>query len=196
MDGEERVADVKTAQLSLSTYALPPRGRAPPARLTTPGAALEERVRLEHRVLVAKAERLDGKWSGAYDGSGPVRKKLLSLGPLRPKEAVRGEKHATPTLMLAVGPWGDSSADTSVLLDMCAESMCKAVCEGLSTVDASEHLSVVKAHVRARIGMMFTREAARVRVDMGAELARGRAISEKDAPALPMPDFFDEDDDL
>ena len=73
--------------------------------------------------------------------------------------------------------------------------MCKAVCEGLSTVDASEHLSVVKAQVRARMGMMFTREAVRVRVDMGAELARGRAIREKGVAALPEPDYFDDLDD-
>ena len=61
-------------------------------------------------------------------------------------------------------------------------------------MDASEHLSVVKAQVRARMGMMFTREAARVRVDMGAELARGRAIREKGVAALPEPDYFDDGD--
>ena len=50
--------------------------------------------------------------------------------------------------MLAVGPWGETTGDFREFLDLCAVSMCKAVCAGQSAEDASLHESVVKAAVR------------------------------------------------
>ena len=64
----------------------------------------------------------------------------------------------------------------------------------MSSEEASVHLSVVMGGMRRRYGMMLTREAARVRVDLAAELAMGRVVEVDEAgPAgFAWVDYFED----
>jgi len=195
-DGTRRLADVKTTCLCRWLYnARDAGGDIGNLALTLPCGPLDTKVRMEHGGYMTAARRLNRRWYGVADG--PIPKSLQdgTFGPRRPRPPPRrGEEEQTSVFMLAVGPWVETNGDFREFLDLCAVSMCKAVCAGQSAEDASQHESVVKDAVRRNMGMALAREAARVRVDLAAELAHGRLIrvNEGEVPATLEPDYFDE----
>ena len=161
---------------------------------------MQDREVDEHASYLARARKADRHAGTPAGAVGPVERRLVrDFGPLRPKgKRAAGVTHHTPVFMLVVGPFADVSRDFAEWLNICAEQMCAAACQGMSADDASEHLSVVKASVRREVGMMLAREAARVHHDMAGELAAGHAQRELEdgvpqQGAVHLGDYFDDD---
>ena len=170
------------------------------AVLRTPGRPVQRREVAEHSDYLRRAREADRHAGTPAGAVGPVERRLVrDFGPLRPKgKRAAGETHPTPVFMLVVGPFADVSRDFAEWLNICAEQMCAAACQGMSADDASEHLSVVKASVRREVGMMLARETARMHHDMAGELAAGHAQRELEdgvpqQGAVHLGDYFDDD---
>ena len=199
--GTDLLLDVKAQVLSRSRYG--PVGSSnltTSAVLRTPGRPVLRREVAEHSGYLLRAREADGHAGTPAGAVGPVERRLVrDFGPLRPKgKRAAGETHPTPVFMLVVGPFADVSRDFAEWLNICAEQMCAAACQGMSADDASEHLSVVKASVRREVGMMLARESARMHHDMAGELAAGRAQVELEdgvpqLGAAHVGDYFDDD---
>ena len=197
-DNQRVIADVKTLSFSKSHFAgRDAGGSLGNAPLRVPGGSMEAYLALKHGCYMRSARGLDERWHGDTSGDGPVSRSLRdgTFGPRRKRRCGHdGERHQTSVHMLGIDPWGGGSHDTLDMLDTAAVSLCKAVCEGMSSEEASVHLSVVKDSLRRTFGVGVAREVARVRVDLAAELAAGRLIriDEGEVPAITEPDHFDE----
>ena len=108
-----------------------------------------------------KARAIDERYCGTPQGElGPVRRQLLSYGP------VRG---------LVFGAWGEASSDTHDLLHLLAKQGARVRWRDMGSPDEAAATGCLAWLLRRRLGLAALRENARLKLDRLAFVGRGAA---------------------